>query len=57
MIKFITWFAERLKEPSSSAGLGTAILGATQLAASPTAAIATILTGAVAFLAKEKGGK
>jgi|TARA_R110002051_G_scaffold151676_2_gene224257 4-amino-4-deoxy-L-arabinose transferase-like glycosyltransferase len=51
----MNWITSRLKEPSSYAALGGAIVGIGVLISQPIVIIVGVVGGALGFLLKEKG--
>jgi len=51
----MNWITSRLKEPSSYAALGGAIVGVGVLISEPIVIIIGVVGGALGFLLKEKG--
>ena len=51
----MNWITSRLKEPSSNAALGGAIVGVGVLISQPIVIIVGVVGGALGFLLKEKG--
>jgi hypothetical protein len=51
----MNWITSRLKEPSSYAALGGAVVGVGVLISEPVVIIIGVVGGALGFLLKEKG--
>ena len=51
----LTWFVDRLKEPSSYAAAGGAVVGVGVLVDQPIVIVVGIIGGALGWLLKEKG--
>ena len=51
----LTWFVDRMKEPSSYAAAGGAVVGVGVLVDQPIVIIVGIVGGALGWLLKEKG--
>ena len=51
----LTWFVERMKEPSSYAAAGGAVVGVGVLVDQPIVIVVGIIGGALGWLLKEKG--
>jgi hypothetical protein len=55
MKTILTWFVDRMKEPSSYAAAGAAVVGVGVLVDQPIVVIVGIIGGALGWLLKEKG--
>jgi len=55
MKTILTWFVERMKEPSSYAAAGGAVVGVGVLVDQPVVVVVGIIGGALGWLLKEKG--
>jgi len=55
MKTILTWFVERMKEPSSYAAAGGAVVGVGVLVDQPIVIVVGIVGGALGWLLKEKG--
>jgi 4-amino-4-deoxy-L-arabinose transferase-like glycosyltransferase len=55
MKTILTWFVERMKEPSSYAAAGGAVVGVGVLVDQPIVIVVGIIGGALGWLLKEKG--
>ena len=51
----LTWFVDRMKEPSSYAAAGAAVVGVGVLVDQPIVVVVGIIGGALGWLLKEKG--
>jgi|TARA_R110001599_G_C11841820_1_gene619530 4-amino-4-deoxy-L-arabinose transferase-like glycosyltransferase len=51
----LTWFVDRMKEPSSYAAAGGAVVGVGVLVDQPIVIVVGIIGGALGWLLKEKG--
>ena len=55
MKTILTWFVDRMKEPSSYAAAGGAVVGVGVLVDQPIVVVVGIVGGALGWLLKEKG--
>jgi 4-amino-4-deoxy-L-arabinose transferase-like glycosyltransferase len=55
MQNILTWFMDRMKEPSSYAAAGGAVVGVGVLVDQPIVIVVGIIGGALGWLLKEKG--
>jgi 4-amino-4-deoxy-L-arabinose transferase-like glycosyltransferase len=55
MKTILTWFMDRMKEPSSYAAAGGAVVGVGVLVDQPIVIVVGIIGGALGWLLKEKG--
>ena len=55
MKTILTWFVDRMKEPSSYAAAGGAVVGVGVLVDQPIVVVVGIIGGALGWLLKEKG--
>ena len=55
MKTILTWFVDRMKEPSSYAAAGGAVVGVGVLVDQPIVIVVGIVGGALGWLLKEKG--